>query len=244
MKYEKTVKGKFLDRPNRFIARVQTEEGVQTVHVKNTGRCRELFVAGAEVVLEESDNPDRKTKYDLICVRKGQQWVNVDSQIPNKAAAQWIRQGGLFPEAVTVRPEKTYGNSRFDLYVESSQRKAFIEVKGVTLEDNGIARFPDAPTQRGVKHVRELSECIRDGYEAYILFVIQMDGICRFEPNWETHEAFGEALVQAHKDGVQILARKCHVNENIIEVTEAVPVRLERSTPDAGTDCGTAFKMV
>lgn len=233
MKYNKTVKGTFLDRPNRFIAHVRTEDGIETVHVKNTGRCKELFVPEAAVVLEQSDNPKRKTKYDLICVRKDTRWVNVDSQIPNKAAAEWIRQGGLFPEAVTVRPEKTYGNSRFDLYVESSQRKAFIEVKGVTLENNGIARFPDAPTQRGVKHVRELSECIRDGYEAYILFVIQMDGICCFEPNWETHEAFGEALVQAHKEGVQILARECHVKEDFIEITDAVPVCLERSTPDA-----------
>ena len=164
MKYNNIEKAVFQNRPNRFIAQVELGGHTETVHVKNTGRCRELLISGTEVILEKSSNPDRKTKYDLICVNKSGRWINMDSQVPNKAAAEWIRNGSLFPEEVTVKTEKTYGNSRFDIYVESEQRKAFIEVKGVTLEADNIARFPDAPTERGIKHVEELIRCLEDGY--------------------------------------------------------------------------------
>lgn len=226
MKYTNTIKAEFLDRPNRFIAHVKVEDQVETVHVKNTGRCKELLVPGAEVVLEISDNPARKTRCDLICVNKNGRWINMDSQIPNKAAAQWLREGGYFPEDVTVYTEKKYGNSRFDLYVESPERKAFIEVKGVTLEEDNIVRFPDAPTQRGVKHVEELIRCMRDGYEAYLLFVIQMKDVKLFQPNWKTHPEFGEALCRAAAAGVKLLAYDCEVTEDTMEIRDAVPIDL------------------
>ena len=226
MKYENTKRAVFLDRPNRFIAHVDLNGQTETVHVKNTGRCKELLIPGTEVILEESVNPARKTKYDLICVNKSGRWINMDSQVPNKAAAEWIRAGRLFPEEVTLKTEKVYGNSRFDIYVESPCRKAFIEVKGVTLEENDIARFPDAPTQRGVKHVEELSRCQEDGYEAYLLFVIQMKGIREFEPNWSTHPQFGEVLQKAQNAGVHLLAYDCLIREDYIEIQDPVPIRL------------------
>lgn len=226
MKYENTKRAVFLDRPNRFIAHVDLNGQTETVHVKNTGRCKELLIPGTEVILEESVNPARKTKYDLICVNKSGRWVNMDSQVPNKAAAEWIRAGRLFPEEVTLKTEKVYGNSRFDIYVESPCRKAFIEVKGVTLEENDIARFPDAPTQRGVKHVEELIRCQEDGYEAYLLFVIQMKGIREFEPNWSTHPQFGEVLQKAQNAGVHLLAYDCLIREDYIEIQDPVPIRL------------------
>ena len=226
MKYENTKRAVFLDRPNRFIAHVDLNGQTETVHVKNTGRCKELLIPGTEVILEESVNPARKTKYDLICVNKSGRWINMDSQVPNKAAAEWIRAGRLFPEEVTLKTEKVYGNSRFDIYVESPCRKAFIEVKGVTLEENDIARFPDAPTQRGVKHVEELIRCQEDGYEAYLLFVIQMKGIREFEPNWSTHPQFGEVLQKAQNAGVHLLAYECLIREDYIEIQDPVPIRL------------------
>ena len=226
MKYENTKRAVFLDLPNRFIAHVDLNGQTETVHVKNTGRCKELLIPGTEVILEESVNPARKTKYDLICVNKSGRWINMDSQVPNKAAAEWIRAGRLFPEEVTLKTEKVYGNSRFDIYVESPCRKAFIEVKGVTLEENDIARFPDAPTQRGVKHVEELIRCQEDGYEAYLLFVIQMKGIREFEPNWSTHPQFGEVLQKAQNAGVHLLAYDCLIREDYIEIQDPVPIRL------------------
>ena len=226
MKYENTKRAVFLDRPNRFIAHVDLNGQTETVHVKNTGRCKELLIPGTEVILEESVNPARKTKYDLICVNKSGRWINMDSQVPNTAAAEWIRAGRLFPEEVTLKTEKVYGNSRFDIYVESPCRKAFIEVKGVTLEENDIARFPDAPTQRGVKHVEELIRCQEDGYEAYLLFVIQMKGIREFEPNWSTHPQFGEVLQKAQNAGVHLLAYDCLIREDYIEIQDPVPIRL------------------
>lgn len=227
MKYENTERGIFLDRPNRFIAHVEIQDSIETIHVKNTGRCRELLIPGTEVILERSSNPARKTKYDLICVNKSGRWINMDSQVPNKAAEEWIKKGGLFPETVRVFREKVYGNSRFDLYVESDRRKAFIEVKGVTLEENNTAYFPDAPTQRGVKHVEELIRCMDDGYEAYLLFVIQMKGVSEFRPNWNTHRLFGEALVRAQKAGVRIYACDCLVEEDLLEIQDPVPVNLD-----------------
>ena len=226
MKYENTKRAVFLDRPNRFIAHVDLNGQTETVHVKNTGRCKELLIPGTEVILEESVNPARKTKYDLICVNKSGRWINMDSQVPNKAAAEWIRAGRLFPEEVILKTEKVYGNSRFDIYVESPCRKAFIEVKGVTLEENDIARFPDAPTQRGVKHVEELIRCQEDGYEAYLLFVIQMKGIREFESNWSTHPQFGEVLQKARNAGVHLLAYDCLIREDYIEIQDPVPIRL------------------
>lgn len=228
MKYEHTEKAIFLERPNRFIAYVNLDGRTETVHVKNTGRCKELLIPGTEIILEKSGNPARKTKYDLISVRKGNRWINMDSQIPNKAAEEWLLKGSLFPEEIQMRREKTFGNSRFDLYVESSRRKAFMEVKGVTLEENNIARFPDAPTQRGLKHVEELTHCIRDGYEAYLLFVIQMKGITCFEPNWNTHPEFGEALIDAQNAGVKLLAYDCFVTENLMEIRDPVPINLKK----------------
>lgn len=227
MNYDNIVKARFLDRPNRFIAHVELNGRTETVHVKNTGRCRELLIPGASVILEESSSPARKTKYDLICVNKQGRWINMDSQIPNKAAKEWLEKGNLFPEKVHVYTERKYGNSRFDLYVESEVRKAFIEVKGVTLEEDNIARFPDAPTLRGVKHVEELSKCLEDGYEAFLLFVIQMKGIRKFEPNWSTHEEFGKVLIKAQKNGVKLLAYDCLVTENSIEIQEPVAIDLE-----------------
>lgn len=229
MRYEHTRRAIFLDRPNRFLAHVQLDGNTETVHVKNTGRCRELLVPGTEVILEESKNPARRTKYDLICVNKAGRWINMDSQIPNKAAKEWIEKGNLFPCGANIRPEKKYGNSRFDLYVECGERKAFVEVKGVTLEEKNIARFPDAPTLRGVRHMEELIRAKKDGYEAYLLFVIQMKGIERFEPNWLTHQAFGEALRKARDAGVRLLAYDCMVEEDEIEICDPVPIDLERN---------------
>ena len=229
MKYKETEKAVFLKRPNRFIAEVEIQGKRETVHVKNTGRCRELLVPGYEVILEEGQNPARKTRYDLISVCKEGRWINMDSQAPNKAAEEWLLKGGFFPEDISVYRERKYGNSRFDLYIESPVRKAFMEVKGVTLEEDNIVRFPDAPTERGIKHVRELIRCMKDGYEAYLLLVIQMKGVKKFMPNWDTQPEFGEALIKAEKAGVKILARDCLVTEDIIEIQEEVPVDLTRT---------------
>lgn len=229
MRYKETEKAVFLKRPNRFIAEVEIQGKRETVHVKNTGRCKELLIPGTEVILEKSRNPNRKTKYDLICVNKQGRLINMDSQIPNKAAEEWIRKGGLFPEEVSIRPEKKYGNSRFDLYVESPVRRAFVEVKGVTLEEDNVVRFPDAPTVRGIKHVEELIHCMEEGYEAYLLLVIQMKGVKKFMPNWDTQPEFGQALIKAEKAGVKIIARDCLVTEDTIEIQEEVPVDLTRT---------------
>ncbi len=229
MRYKETEKAVFLKRPNRFIAEVEIQGKRETVHVKNTGRCKELLIPGTEVILEKSGNPNRKTRYDLICVNKQGRLINMDSQIPNKAAEEWIRKGGLFPEEVSIRPEKKYGNSRFDLYVESPVRRAFVEVKGVTLEEDNVVRFPDAPTVRGIKHVEELIHCMEEGYEAYLLLVIQMKGVKKFMPNWDTQPEFGQALIKAEKAGVKIIARDCLVTEDTIEIQEEVLVDLTRT---------------
>ncbi|MCD8155122.1 MAG: A/G-specific adenine glycosylase [Clostridiales bacterium] len=235
MKYDNITRGIFLDRPNRFIAHVELSPGnVETVHVKNTGRCRELLIPGREVILTKSGNPARKTQYDLICVNKEGCWVNIDSQAPNQAAAQWLEEGNYFPEPVQISREKVFGNSRFDLYVESERRKAFIEVKGVTLEEEDIVRFPDAPTLRGVKHLEELIRAVSDGYEAYILFVIQMHGVRWFAPNWDTHREFGETLKKAAASGVKILAFECQVSEDELWIRDPVPVFLEEEPDPEG----------
>ena len=226
MKYRNIVEGTFVDRPNRFIAHVEIGGKVETVHVKNTGRCRELLQPGAKVYLEESDNPARKTRYDLVKVIKGDRLVNMDSQAPNKVVQEFIEQGRLFKEVTKVRPETTYGKSRFDFYVEAGGEKMFIEVKGVTLEEDGVVRFPDAPSERAVKHVEELVGAGKDGYQVYVLFVIQMSDVKYFTPNDSTHKAFGDALRAAAKEGVRVLAYECDVTEDGLEISKEVEVRL------------------
>ena len=224
MKYERIETGKFIERPNRFIAYVEIAGQKETVHVKNTGRCAELLTPGATVYVQKVDNPERKTQWDLIGVKKGKRMINMDSQIPNKAVEEWIRRGNLFPDATLIKPETTYKQSRFDLYVEEGNRKIFIEVKGVTLENNGVVKFPDAPTERGIKHLNELCEAVEEGYEAYVFFVIQMKGVKYFTPNMKTHAAFGEALRNAKEQGVHILAYDCRVTKDSIEIEKEVPV--------------------
>ncbi len=226
MKYHNIIEGTFISRPNRFIANVEAAGQVQVCHVKNTGRCRELLVPGCRVYLETADNPNRKTKYDLIAVKKGNLLINMDSQAPNKAAGEWLEKRILYPDLKVLKPEVKYDNSRFDFYIEAGERKIFLEVKGVTLEEGGIARFPDAPTERGVKHIRELMACMKEGYEPVILFVIQMKGIRRFMPNDETHKAFGDTLREAREKGVRILAYDCLVTEDSMEIRDPVPVVL------------------
>lgn len=228
MKYERIKVGTFVERPNRFIAYVNIAGRKETVHVKNTGRCRELLVPGATVYVQESDNPNRKTKWDLIGVKKGNRMINMDSQITNAVVKEWIEKGNLFANSSLIKPETTYGQSRFDLYVEEGERKAFIEVKGVTLEEDGIVRFPDVPTERGVKHVEELCHAVSEGYEAYVIFVIQMDKVSYFTPNERTHKAFGDALRKAKKAGVHILAYDCKVKKDSISLYKEVPVILEQ----------------
>lgn len=226
MKYENIVKGIFLSRPNRFIAEVLIDGIKQTVHVKNTGRCKELLIKGNEVWLQKSHNPLRKTAYDLVAVKKGDMLINMDSQIPNAVAAEWLKKGKLFSKEAVIKREVTFGNSRFDLFIEDKNRKAFIEVKGVTLENDGIASFPDAPTLRGVKHINELIKCAQNGFEAYIIFIIQMKGVRLFTPNYETHPEFGEALKKAQENGVNIIALDCKVDENSIEADNFINVKI------------------
>ena len=187
MRYDRIYKAKFIERPNRFIAYAELNGKKETVHVKNTGRCAELLRPGADIYIQESDNPSRKTRWDLIAVKKGSRMINMDSQIPNKVVKEWIEQGNLFENVTLIRPETVYKNSRFDLYVEAEDqnggiRKIFIEIKGVTLEENGVCRFPDAPSERAVKHLEELSDAKKNGYEAYVFFVIQMKGVRYFTP--------------------------------------------------------------
>ena len=199
MKYEHIHEGTFLERPNRFIAYAMLDGHRERVHVKNTGRCRELLTEGATVYLNRSDKPERSTAYDLVAVQKGEKLINMDSQAPNKAVEEWLRSGGLFRDTVLVKPETVYDNSRFDFYVETDSEKVFIEVKGVTLEQNGAVRFPDAPSERALKHIQELIKAHREGYRAILLLVVQMEGVCYFEPNHEMQPEFGKALIAARR---------------------------------------------
>ena len=226
MRYERIEKAVFLERPNRFIAYTELNGRKETVHVKNTGRCAELLVPGASVYIQRSANPDRKTKWDLISVEKGERMINMDSQIPNRLVEEWIRGGHLFRDVTLVRPETTYGNSRFDLYVEAEGKRIFIEVKGVTLEENGVCRFPDAPSERAVKHLEELILAKQEGYETYVFFVIQMKDVRYFTPNTDTHPAFAEALRRAAAAGVHILAYDCTVSPDSIEIDSPVDIVL------------------
>lgn len=231
MKYREIVSGRFLRRPNRFIAHVEIEGREEVVHVKNTGRCRELLVPDCRVYLAVSDNPARKTKYDLVAVEKiradgSALLINMDSQIVNDVAGEWLPKSGLFSSGAVIRREVTHGNSRFDFYVEDGDRRAFVEVKGCTLEKEGHALFPDAPTERGVKHIGELIECKKRGYEAYILFIIAMKGVEVFSPNDAMHKAFGEALRRAEAADVKILAVDCSVEPDRVFADSRVPIRL------------------
>lgn len=224
MKYTNIVKGEFVDRPNRFIANVIVDNNIEVVHVKNTGRCKELLVKGCTVYLQKSDNPNRKTKYDLIAVQKGDRLINMDSQIVNFVALEYIPE--LFENIKLVKPEYKYGNSRFDIYVETKDEKIFVEVKGVTLENDGVVRFPDAPTERGVKHLKELQKAVTEGYKACILFVIQMSDVKYFEPNAITHPEFAEELKRAKDNGVIPLAFDCAVTPDSIEIRKPVLVKI------------------
>lgn len=231
MKYNKMVKAKFIERPNRFVAYCDINGEIEKIHVKNTGRCKELLVPGCEVYLEESNNPARATKYSLIAVKKGNRLINMDSQVTNKMVYEALEDKSLilpgFDEEITlIKPEKTYGNSRFDVYVEGETKKAFIEVKGCTLEIDGVVKFPDAKTERGVKHVKELIKAKEEGYLAYIILVIQMEGVLYFTPNVDMHKEFGDVLKCADEKGVKILAYDSKVEIDNIKLNKPVRVVL------------------
>lgn len=226
MRYRDVREGRFISRPNRFIANVELDGAAAVCHVKNTGRCRELLVPGATVYLEPSASPGRRTAFDLIAVRKGDLLINMDSAAPNAAFGEYLRAGGLIPSPTLVRPETVFGDSRFDFYLEAGQRRVFCEVKGVTLEEDGIVRFPDAPTERGVKHLHGLMDAVRAGFEAWAVFLVQMERARLFEPNRATHAAFADALLEARDAGVNVLALTCRVEPDSMTVDRELPVRL------------------
>ena len=225
MEYANMVSGTFLARPNRFIAHVRIEGRTEIVHVKNTGRCRELLPEGAEVWCQRAGNPVRKTKYDLIAVHKGRRLINMDSQAPNAAAKEWLAAGGL-GQLESLRPETVHGDSRFDFSFQKDGRVCFLEVKGVTLETDGVCAFPDAPTERGARHLRGLIRAVEEGYGAYVLFVIQMADVEYLCPNDATDPDFGRALREAAAAGVQVLAVDCAVTPEEMRIRNWVPVRL------------------
>lgn len=231
MQYFSVIPAVFLERPNRFVAYVNVNGKIEVAHVKNTGRCRELLIPGCRVYLSVPQTNDRKTKYDLIAVEKqrgGKEplLINMDSQLPNAVVAEWLPKSNLFSTDAEIRREVCFGSSRFDFFVQDGSRRAFLEVKGVTLEEDGIAMFPDAPTERGVKHLNELCACVEQGLEAYVLFVIQMQGMHEFRPNDRTHEAFGEALRKSKQKGVKILALDCFVTADSVVIDSAISVNL------------------
>ena len=225
MHYGNMVEGRFLARPNRFIAHVEIGGKTEICHVKNTGRCRELLPPGARVWCQKSDNPNRKTAFDLISVEKGERIINMDSQAPNKAAMEWLAGGGL-GSIENLRAETTHGDSRYDFSFVQDGRPCFLEVKGVTLENDGVCAFPDAPTERGVKHIRGLIEAVREGCGGFILFVIQMADVKYLRPNDETDPAFGKALREAAEAGVTVLAMDCGVTPDTMEIRLPVLVKL------------------
>ena len=225
MKYGHMVAGRFLARPNRFIAHVQINGQTEICHVKNTGRCKELLSIGAEVWCEQATNPNRKTKYDLITVKKGDRLINMDSQAPNIAAGEWLAAGGL-GQVESIRPETFHGDSRYDFSFVKDGKTCFLEVKGVTLENDGVCAFPDAPTDRGAKHLRGLTQAVKEGFGAYVLFVIQMADVFYLHPNDSTDPAFGKALREAAEQGVQVLAVDCHITNNTMTIGDFVEVKL------------------
>ena len=240
MIYENIVPAKFIDRPNRFIAHCEIESGkIETVHVKNTGRCKELLIPGCKVYLQDCNSPTRKTRYDLISVekvietesvnenQKHIKLINMDSKAANKVIAEWVKEAHFVSDITLIKPECTFGNSRFDFYIETGKEKIFVEVKGVTLENNGQIRFPDAPTARGVKHLQELIEAKKQGFRACVFFVIQMKDVKVFSPNYETHKEFAETLKLAAKNGVEVFAYDCLVTENSLSINKPVEIRLE-----------------
>lgn len=224
--YKETVKAVFIKRPNRFIAHCMLDGEEVIAHVKNTGRCLELLIEGATVYLEPSDNPNRKTKFSLISVQKGERLVNIDSQVPNKMVYEALKSGAMVlpldGEITHLKAEQTYNQSRFDFYFETEKEKGFIEVKGVTLEEDGVALFPDAPTERGVKHLYELIEAKKEGYLAYVIFVIQMKDVKSFMPNIKMHKEFGQALSEAKDQGVKVLAYDSMVTKDSITINKEV----------------------
>ena len=227
MQYDFVTAGRFISRPNRFVAMVELDGQPTVCHVKNTGRCGELLLPGAAVWLARGDNPNRKTAWDLVAVRKEATGalINIDSQAPNAVVGEALRDGKIVRDVTRIRPETVFGDSRVDFYLETADgRKVFLEVKGVTLEQNGVARFPDAPTQRGVKHLKELEKAVEQGFEAVILFVVQMKGVHHVEPNTATHPAFAEALHHAVTSGVRALAYDCIVTPDTLALDQPVPV--------------------
>ena len=225
MTYENMVPGIFLVRPNRFIAHVQIGGQTEIVHVKNTGRCRELLVPGCTVYCQRSSNPNRKTAFDLIAVQKGDRLINMDSQAPNRAAGEWLSSGGL-GEISELKAEVKHGDSRYDFSFLKDGKRCFLEVKGCTLEHDGVCAFPDAPTERGAKHIRGLTAAARAGYGAYILFVIQMSDVKYIRPHDETDPEFGKALREASQNGVRVLAMDCAVTPDTMEIRLPVLVEL------------------
>jgi len=225
MRYPRMVPGIFLSRPNRFIAHVVIDGQEQIVHVKNTGRCKELLTPGAQVWCQRSDNPSRKTKFDLITVKKGDRLINMDSQAPNIAAGEWLRSGGL-GQIENLKAECVHGDSRFDFSFTKEGKACFLEVKGVTLEEDGVCAFPDAPTERGAKHLKGLTEAAKAGYGAYVLFVIQMADVKYLRPHDERDPAFGAALREAAENGVVVMAMDCAVDTDSMEIRQRVPVKL------------------
>jgi len=226
MIYNNIYKGQFISRPNRFIAKVEINGKNEFCHVKNTGRCKELLIPNTTVYVNQSVNSYRATKYDLIAVYKGKQLINIDSQAPNKVFLEYLQSGQYIKGITLIKSEAKHGNSRFDFYVETKLRRIFIEVKGVTLEENGVVLFPDAPTERGIKHLNELAICVEEDYEALVVFVIQMSNARYFTPNNKTHPAFGKTLVAVEKAGVKIIALDCVVTENSLTIDNSVPVKL------------------
>lgn len=226
MDYQHVISGRFIDRPNRFIAHVETQDGVQRVHVKNTGRCRELLLPGATVYLEQGTTPNRKTPYDLIAVEKGDRLINIDSQAPNKVFGEWASAGKFLPGITAIRSEYVFGDSRLDFRIETEKGPHLVEVKGVTLEEKGYARFPDAPTERGIKHIRELQKAVEMGLDATLFFVVQIEDIGCVSPNDDTHPAFGAALREAASHGVNVCAYDCTVTPNRLAIRRPVSVIL------------------
>ena len=224
MIYHNITEGIFISRPNRFIAQVEIDGKIETVHVKNTGRCKELLIKGVKVFLERSENPNRKTQFDLVAVQKGDLLINMDAQAPNKIFAEWAEMhiDGL----KFLKPEVTHGDSRFDFYMEAGLKRTFVEVKGVTLEQDGVVLFPDAPTKRGLKHLRGLRTCLKEGFDALVVFIVQMERAAYFCANAKTHLAFAEELRRAKQAGVRILALNCLVKPDEITALGEIETRI------------------